>query len=656
MVIANAGGWSGEAAIALVACYAVWTVGAAAFARRQPAVRRGPIGRERRSLPVKFAALGLSAAAAFTAWSLTITSGWYGVVFAIALWLVAALPEAIRLGIAPAVAATVALAVALDPAIMPGGGRLSGQAVVLVSVAIALVFVFLDRPSLPRGMPAGRMAPPDADWQFPLFEELTVAMRDRVVLDGQSLTVNAGEIVVLMGPSGVGKSVLADVAFGLVERLDDVAVSGEVGVAAASGGLVFQAGGGLPHLSVDKNLRLVSSDRKRRRALAERFGLRPRQATSTLSGGERRRIAFVRPMLASRRLLWLDEPEPGLDLRRVDQLAEMLREQADQERMAIVVATHDAGFAEVISDRIVYFGSDGRLVELESDGVAVKDRVVQLLSASAAEPAEAPVKPYRARLRSLRGGLRRGRRLVFDCLGQIPESVPFLLHYVWTGPARSTMLRAFGLSWLRGALYYPFIGAIFGLVFVLTFHLVGERFVVSAAMVIQQFGPEMVLRFAPPISAILIGSAAGSTIASWIGQMSAERHLDALEVLGVGTRRWVLGPAWWGLFVAAVLHAAAFAAAILAVFVAYVARIRGGDFVAHLEDFLLGFGEVGGLAGAPVKVVGYAVLVASITVGCASASLRDSTEVAAAITRAIVWSSVAVMATELLVAAAGLRT
>ena len=655
--IVNTEGWSVEAIVAQVACYAVWTLAAVAFAKRHAA--GGPVRArsERRSVPIRVAVLGLSAGAALVAWGLARESSWYGAAFASALWLVASLPGAIRLGVAPAVAATVSLVAGL--AMLGSATPLEWELVVAISVTIALAFVFSDRPTVPGQMSADRLGEGVASGQFQLFEGLTLAVGDRVVLDGQSLTVGAGEIVVLVGPSGVGKSVLADVVFGLEGRLENVAVSGQVGVPAAEGSLVFQAGGGLPHLSVDGNLRLVSSHRRRRRALAEEFGLRPRQKTSTLSGGEGRRLAFVRSVLASRGLLWLDEPETGLDLRRVDQLAQLLRQQADQHGMAIVVSTHNVAFAEAIADRVVYLGTDGLLVDLDGDAYrgasdTLEDRIARLLSESAGDRIAGLGTRRREWLRSAKDRLRRRRRVVLECLAQLAESLPFLLQCVWVGPSRSTMVRAFALSWLRGALYYPFIGAIFGLVFVMTFHLVGDRFVVSAATVIQKFGPEMVLRFAPPISAILIGSAAGSTIASWIGQMSVERHLDALEVLGVATRRWVLGPAWWGLFVAAVLHAAAFAVAIILVFVAYVWRMKGGEFPLQLESFLAGFGESGGIRGALAKLVGYSMLVATITVGCAGAPLRDSGEVAGAITRAIIWCSVAVMAVEFVVVAAGL--
>ena len=599
IALGASGRLSRDIPIAEIASYAAWTFAAVAFSKWEVVAHPVATQNQRRTVPVRLAVLGLSAGAALLTYILTIGSTWYASGFASALWVIASVPGVMRLGVAPAVAATACLAMQLTPETAGSWTPVRWESMVAVSMTLAFAFIFLDRPTVPQSMWAHRLRDGDADGHFPLFQGLTLAVGDRIILDDQSLTVHAGEIVVLMGPSGVGKSVLSDVVFGLEGRLSDVTVSGEIGVAPALGGLVFQAGGGLPHLSVDGNLRLVSSDRKRRRALAGRFGLKIRQKSSTLSGGERRRIAFIRPMLASRPLLWLDEPETGLDLRRVDQLAELLKQQADEGGMGIVVSTHNPGFAEAIADRIVFLGNDGYLVELGVNAGAgaldaVAERVTQLLSVSAVEQHLGRGKRLRAGLNRVRVGLRRGRRRLLDCLGQPVESVPFLLHYFWLAPSRSTMVRAFELSWLRGALYYPFIGAIFGLVIALTFHFVGAYFVVSGATVVQHFGPEMVVRLAPLIAAILVGSAAGSTIAAWLGEMSVERHLDALEVLGVSTRRWILGPAWWGLFVAALLHAVAFAAAIVAVFVAYVWHEKGGEFWLQLANFMAGFEARGG--------------------------------------------------------------
>ncbi len=489
----------------------------------------------------------------------------------------------------------------------------------------------------------------DASEAFSLFTDLTLTLENRVILDRQSLSVSPGEVTVLMGPSGVGKSILADVTFALSGRAADISIEGEVGTASDVGALVFQEGGGLPHLTVGNNLGLVSSDRARINELAQQFQVRLGQVVSTLSGGERRRIAFVRSVLADRRLLWLDEPEAGLDRKRVQQLGAMIADQAHIARMAIIVSTHNVNFAKDIADRILFFGTNGHLVcifpDVKLDGV--DQRLEELLSKSVTDADAEPMRSAEVHLPIPKAPGRRGSRALVNCLTQMSESIPFLPFFLWQECARPTMLRSFGLSWLRGVAYYPFIGFIFGLVFVMTFNIISANFVVSAPKIILEFGPKIVLRFAPPISAILIASAAGSTIASWIGQMSAERHFDSLEVLGVRTRRWILGPAWWGLFTASVMHALAFVIAIISVFVAYVWIERGGSFVEQYSVFLLRLESDEQFPIALSKILGYGIIVASVVTGCSSTDLRTPADVSAAITRSIVWCSITVMTIEL---------
>ena len=521
-----------------------------------------------------------------------------------------------------------------------------------------------------------------------LFKDLTIKLGSRVVLDKQSLAIRPGEVTVLMGPSGVGKSILADVAFGLSGRTTNVSITGAVGPMAEEGALAFQEGGGLPHLTVENNLRLVSSDRKRIGELADGFDIRLGQVVSTLSGGERRRIAFVRSVLAARQLLWLDEPEAGLDPERVRQLEEMIKKQAGDKR-SLVVTTHNVDFAKNIATQIIFFGTDGRLLPISPDVVRSEeiDGLLEELFSRGTSGIEAVSDAEAAQqgtVDAARAGAnppgRSAVRVVLNCLTQMPESVPFLAAFLWRKHTRQTLFRSFGLAWLRGVVYYPFIGVVFGLVFVMTFQIVAADFVLSAPLLVQEFGPIFVLRFAPPISAILVASAAGSTIASWIGQMSAERHLDSLEVLGVRTRRCILGPAWWGLFVAFVMHVLAFAIATIFVFVAYVwvnnfnncggyvgqptfleqiiqflQRLQNncGGSVEPLNAFLQKLQEDKQYPGALSKIAGYGMIVASVVIGCSGSDLRTSSDVSIAITRSIVWCSIIVMSIELITIFAG---
>ena len=202
--------------------------------------------------------------------------------------------------------------------------------------------------------------------EIALFRDLSVTLGDRTFLRNQNLSVEAGSITVLMGRSGAGKSLLADIVFRpfrLHSSPSGLVVDGELGNAEDKGGLVFQGEGGVMHLSVLDNLLLVSRDEKMCDSLLKQFELPPDRLASDLSGGERRRLGVARALLAKRDVTWLDEPEAGLDFGRVRDLAQTLKAQS-AEGVAIVVTTHDRDFAAEIGHRFIFLDTDGEFKEM----------------------------------------------------------------------------------------------------------------------------------------------------------------------------------------------------------------------------------------------------------------------------------------------------
>lgn len=492
------------------------------------------------------------------------------------------------------------------------------------------------------------------DGGIELFRSLSIRIQKRELLRDQSMTVSPGTITVLMGPSGVGKSILSDVVFGLRDHGSDIATSGSIGNARVEGALVFQEGGGLPHLTVQENLSLVSPSDDHQAAVEQSFGLNADQLASNLSGGERRRLSVARSLIAGRRILWLDEPDAGLDLKRLRDLATMLKAQCREQQLALVVTTHNTTFAAEIADTVLFMSAEGKVVELpvNAQNGSTHDGLVQELSIAlesefdtSSRDTDGRSAPARRIVRSLTQELDVARWLM-----QIPHSVPSLLSTLRNRPALRTFLQSLSLSALRGAAYYPFIGAIFGAVFVLVF-LFAVPFL-PPATIISEYGGTIVMRFSPPLAAILAAACAGSTIASWVGQMTAGRQLDALLVLGAPVSRWVVGPVWWGLALACVVNTLTFALAISCVFGGYILAVSGGELALEFWSSFTGSRSAGTgthLLAALVKTVGYGMLVAAVTVGCATGALRSQADVAAAVTRGIVWSSIVVMAVELFV-------
>jgi thiamine transport system ATP-binding protein len=201
---------------------------------------------------------------------------------------------------------------------------------------------------------------------------LTLQFGARVVLDCVSLQVQAGEIVAVLGESGSGKTTLLRVIAGL-----ETPSAGTVWLAGAnlsatpvhqrSIGMVFQDNQLFPHLTVAENVAyalrvqgVAAAQRQQRvRAMLELVGLPDfeERAVGQLSGGEAKRVAVARALVAAPQVLLLDEPLSGLDsalhARLLADFSALLRARGT----TTLHVTHNRAEAEAIADRVVEISS-----------------------------------------------------------------------------------------------------------------------------------------------------------------------------------------------------------------------------------------------------------------------------------------------------------
>ncbi len=205
------------------------------------------------------------------------------------------------------------------------------------------------------------------------IEDITIRYEARTVLRGVSLSVNAGEVLALIGPNGVGKSTLIRAASGSLKPI---------------GGRVIVEGRDVHHLHVEERARLMAvvpqavrlpetfsvfetvlmgrtpylgwlgreseKDRSAARAALEQtctldLAERP---IGELSGGEQQRVLIARALAQSAHTLLLDEPTAHLDLKHQANVLSLVRSLAHDERHAVLIALHDLNLAAQYADRV----------------------------------------------------------------------------------------------------------------------------------------------------------------------------------------------------------------------------------------------------------------------------------------------------------------
>jgi len=190
------------------------------------------------------------------------------------------------------------------------------------------------------------------------LDQVTKRFADRIVLNGVSLELAAGDYIAIIGDSGIGKSTLLNVIAGL-EPVDSGSIRFDGNNLATMDddaltllrrdhfGFVFQAFHVLPQLSVEQNVALPLllrgvQDKARTTKILAAVGLAGREASAPreLSGGELQRVAIARALVGEPRLVLADEPTGNLDPQNARQVLELFRTAVKTRGAAAILATH----------------------------------------------------------------------------------------------------------------------------------------------------------------------------------------------------------------------------------------------------------------------------------------------------------------------------
>ena len=206
-------------------------------------------------------------------------------------------------------------------------------------------------------------------------------------LDGASFTIERGELAIILGASGAGKTTALNILGGMdsatsgTVRVDgrDISSAGEnelVDYRRDDVGFVFQFYNLVPNLTALENVELASqicpdsldaAQTLAKVGLSERMDNFPAQ----LSGGEQQRVAIARALAKNPKLLLCDEPTGALDYQTGKQILQLLQDTCKREGITVVIITHNSALAPM-ADRLIRFKS-GKVTseELQSEPMSI---------------------------------------------------------------------------------------------------------------------------------------------------------------------------------------------------------------------------------------------------------------------------------------------
>ena len=197
-------------------------------------------------------------------------------------------------------------------------------------------------------------------------------------LNKASFSVEKGELIIILGPSGAGKTTCLNILGGMDTAtlgeviVDNIDISklnrkGLIDYRRHDIGFVFQFYNLVQNLTALENVELavqLCKDHLDPSEILDKVGLKDRKNNfpSQLSGGEQQRVAIARAIAKNPKLLLCDEPTGALDYKTGKQILKLLEETCRKENMTIIIVTHNSAIAEM-ADKVIKF-KNGKVEEI----------------------------------------------------------------------------------------------------------------------------------------------------------------------------------------------------------------------------------------------------------------------------------------------------